>query len=496
MLLFTKSRGAAHITGLLGATAAAMIMVSAACAHPSHGVKVKYLFDFAVSQNAPGGALVQGQDGNMYGVENYNDSEIFEISPGGNEAVLWNSQLQTEAGAECYSGMALGTDGLLYGTCWIWNGNENASGIVFRFDPSQQQNGFTILYTWPAFGNGNSEKPSGLTLGTDGNFYGTTRADNANPFGTVFKVTPAGNYTTIHVFAGGVHDGALPSIGGTEEGYPEPLTLGSDGNFYGTTDGGGSSKSSGTVYRVTPAGAVTILHSFQQRYGTYTGVVELDGDLYGQTTLGGPHNNGTIYKLASDGTLSTLHNFAKKTDKAAFPDFPFTIGSDGNLYDVSTDYIGGGFGPESLYAITPAGIYSDLYSKFGVPTGCEPEPIKNGCEANSPLLLHTNGIFYGLTMKGPDNNEGGGAFYVAELNQAPFVRPLLPAAKPGQWMGILGQHFSHAKEVSFGRTKTVFRVVSDTYMEARLPPLAAKGKISVTTAGGELSSNIEVTPLR
>ncbi|HEX3666415.1 MAG TPA: choice-of-anchor tandem repeat GloVer-containing protein [Rhizomicrobium sp.] len=494
-----KSLETLHVAALLGAAAIALLAASPSQgSSPKAGAKVNYRYDFATadsSQTAPGGALVQGANGKIYGEVNFNQPQIYEMSPGGKEKIVWNSG--EGSGDSCYNGMTLGTDGMLYGTCVEWGYNDNASGIIFRFNPKKKQQGFTVLYTWPAFGNGGYEYPSPLTLGPDGNFYGTTRGDDTNLYGTIFKVTPQGTYTTLHIFQGSEqNDGAYPSIGGTEEFNPIPLTLGSDGNFYGTTDQGGVSggTSSGTVYQVTPSGAVTILYDFPEGYGTYTGVVELNGNFYGQTSLGGTSGQGTIYELTADGSYTTLHSFSKTADSAAFPDFPFTIGNDGNLYNAAPDFESGGYGPESLYEITPSGTYSDLYDGFGVPVSCD--PVANGCQENSGLLLHTNGKFYGVTMKGPNCAECGGTFFDMVVKQKPFVRLQLPVAKAGSWVGILGQGFAKVRDVSFNGTSTRFKIVSDTFMRAEVPAGAHTGRVVVTMPGHVLPSDMDFHPLR
>src|SRR5947208_2619165 len=98
---------------------------------------------------------------------------------------------------------------------------------------------------------------SALVQGSDGNFYGTTALGGANNKGTVFKIDSTGNLTTLHSFSGFPNDGGNPIAG---------LIQGSDGNFYGTTALGGE-HSLGTVFRITPAGSFTTLHSFEGPFG-------------------------------------------------------------------------------------------------------------------------------------------------------------------------------------------------------------------------------------
>lgn len=452
------------------------------------GGKFSTIFSFppyGPTGNQPSGLLVQDRKGTMYGET---QDSIYSISPRGTETVVQDLGL----GASCTTGMTLGTDGLLYGTCAIWGGNESGSGIIFQFDPRKQS--FNILYTFPSYDSADTEWPSALTLGPDGNFYGTTRADNSN-VGTVFQITPSGVFTTLHVFQGYLqNDGAYPSAVG--DGYdvnPIPLTLGSDGNLYGTTDQGGNNGfNNGTLYQITTSGALTIVYTFGPGLSPFAGVTEVNGNFFGQTGIGGTTNYGTIYELTPDGTYTTLHNFSA-ADDAATPDFRLTLGPDGNLYDASSSYRSGGYGPESLYKITPSGTYTDVYNGFGYPgTGtCNPTP---GCLLTSGLYLHTNGHFYGVNEQGGSSDLG--TVYSLKLRRAAaFVRPIVPAARAGEWLGILGQGFSKATAVSFGGKPAAFRVLEDTYLEARVPLDAGKGRIVVRSGNGEQRSNFDFSPL-
>ena len=134
-----------------------------------------------------------------------------------------------------------------------------------------------------------------MVQGTDGNLYGTTSEGGAYTYwGTVFKITLGGALTTLHSF--NVTDGAGPLA---------PLVQATDGNFYGTTYGGGSGNNCGdegcgTVFRMTPSGALTSLHSFNGADGIEPedGLVQAsDGDLYGTAEGGGAYNYGTVFEL-------------------------------------------------------------------------------------------------------------------------------------------------------------------------------------------------------
>src|SRR5207245_451954 len=141
-----------------------------------------------------------------------------------------------------------------------------------------------------------------LIQGSDGNFYGTTSQGGPANAGTVFQLTPAGTFTVLYAFTGGA-DGGYPYAG---------LIQGADGNFYGTTYHGGAS-GAGTVFRLTPTGEIAVLHAFtggSDGAYPYAGVtLGTDGNLYGTASQGGAANGGVVFQLTPDGTLTALHAF-------------------------------------------------------------------------------------------------------------------------------------------------------------------------------------------
>ncbi len=163
---------------------------------------------------------------------------------------------------------------------------------------------------------------AGLVQGSDGNFYGTTEYGGASGSGTVFQMTPAGVLTTLVLFNG--TNGSHPSAA---------LAQGSDGNFYGTTAYGGTNGNKGTVFQMTPAGALTTLVSFNGTNGSrpVAGLVQgSDGNFYGTTLLGGANNHGTVFKMTTGGVLTTLVSFNGANGLSPFA--PLVQGSDGNFY--------------------------------------------------------------------------------------------------------------------------------------------------------------------
>ena len=185
------------------------------------------------------------------------------------------------------------------------------------------------LTTLASFSGSNGANPqASLVRGTDGNFYGTTYEGGTNDFGTVFKITPSGTLTSLHSFQGSPSDGGTPQA---------RLVQGADGNFYGTTDSGGNSFV-GTVFKITPGGTVTILHSFNGADGAFPESELLrasDGNFYGTTSQVGSNGVGTVFKITPGGTLSTLNSFAQG---GSSPYGGLIQASDGNFY--GTTYAG------------------------------------------------------------------------------------------------------------------------------------------------------------
>ncbi len=150
----------------------------------------------------------------------------------------------------------------------------------------------------------------GLTLASDGNFYGTTLVGGSFDGGTVFKATPSGTVTNLYSFC--CHDGENPDAG---------LVQGTDGHFYGTTSEDGADYG-GTVFSITPGGTLTTLHSFDGPDGNMplSGLLQATtGSFYGTTALGGDltcnpvYGCGTVFGLDMGlGVFVTFVRFAGK----------------------------------------------------------------------------------------------------------------------------------------------------------------------------------------
>jgi uncharacterized repeat protein (TIGR03803 family) len=480
-------------------TMLAAVALLAGVAIPAQAQTYTPLYDYEGPQwlANPLGQLALGRDGNFYGMTTGGSiNEIYEITPEGAETTLWISKDQFTYGTQCYFGLTLGPDGLLYGPCMDIDQNwNNGSGAIFKYDPSQGQNGFTVLYEFPSLGC--SVQPNALTLNTDGNLYGTTQGANCGSagYGTFFKITPAGKLTTLHTFQGAP---------GNDAAYPSAVTLGSDGNFYGTSTAGGiqaQNLNAGTVFKITPKGKVTLLYVFSaNNNGPYEPAAAptqgADGKWYGTTFLGGTYGYGIIFQLAGK-KINILHNFNMNVDNAGYPAFPLTLATDGNFYSPSQTVAFGGYGPESIFKTTTIAkkpVYSDLFNWMVPGQGCNNQST-NGCVPSSPLALHPNGTFYGTTEQGGYPADEG-VFYSFSMGFKPYIVPQFPRGKVGTPIGIFGVGLTGTSAVSFNGVAANFSVASDTYLTATIPTGATKGYVTVTTPSGTLKSAVKLTVVK
>lgn len=196
-----------------------------------------------------------------------------------------------------------------------------------------------------------------MAQGRDGNLYGTLRAGGTSSLGTVFKSTPAGAMTTLYNFSG--PDGSHPYGG---------LTLGTDGNFYGTASAGGAN-GFGTIFKITPTGVLTTLHSFtgSDGYTPYAPpVLGKNGSYYGVNF------GGTAYSITSSGTFKLLNPAI-----GANAYVPLILASDGNFYGTT---VGGGFGYGTVFRMSATGAVKIIYN-FDVTHGeYEYDPVVQGSD--------------------------------------------------------------------------------------------------------------------
>ena len=244
--------------------------------------------------------LIQARDGFLYGTTNTGGTgaalgTIFQLTTGGTLTTVHNfCQLTPNctdgAGPLGFGSLIQATDGNLYGT--TRNGGAKGNGTIYQF----ALNGtFKTIYEFCKSGTcTDGAHPVGLVQGLDGNFYGATTSGGANGFGDVFKVTRFGGLTVLYSFCSQTNC--------TDGNGPTGLILGSDGNFYGTTANLGSNGAvPNNIYQITPSGTFNVLYS--TTLNTQSGVLSVmqatDGNFYGTYSLGGANNLGTFFQLST-----------------------------------------------------------------------------------------------------------------------------------------------------------------------------------------------------
>jgi len=292
-------------------------------------------------------------------------------------------------------------------------------GTVFKITPGG------VLTTLASFGPaGGSDPFAPLIQATDGNFYGTTPD-------TIFKVTPTGTLTTLANFGGtnGIECFAV-------------LAQATDGNFYGTTEFGGNGACDGgcgTVFKVTPTGALSTLLSFTSNANSVAALIQAtDGNVYGTTGVGGANNTGC-----------------------------------------------GGLGCGMLFKVTPMGALTTLFSFDGA----------DGEAPQGALLQATNGEFYGTTAVGgsssacnSQSSAGCGTVFSLSVGLSPFVETQPAAGIVGTAVNILGTSLTGATSVTFNGTAATFTVGSSSEITTTVPAGATTGEVKVLTPSVTLSS--------
>jgi uncharacterized repeat protein (TIGR03803 family) len=435
----------------------------------------------------PAAGLVQAANGGLYGTTQFGGGAngkgtVFKITTGGRLTTLYT--FHDTDGAAPQTRLLL-ANGSLYGTTFEGGMSNGTSycilgcGTIFKIAADG------TLATLHSFNGIDGYHPSTLVQATDGDFYGTTYSGGANGDGTVFKITPSGILTTLYSFCSqpGCTDGTVPNAG---------LVQADNGDFYGTTTNAGagpfcvpgSGGGCGTVFKITPGGALTTLYSFCSQPNCSDGsspAAELvqanNGDLYGTTTGGGGVNPfpcfdgcGTVFKITLGGALTTLYRFSGNTDGER-PSAALTQATDGNFYG-TTIAGSGASGGGTIFKVTPTGKLTTLHG-FNAST--------DGLIPQDPLVEARSGTFYGTAMDGGSNNAG--TVFSLEV----FVRTLPTVGDVGSAVKILGTNLTGATSVTFNGIAADFEVVSPTQIVTTVPPGASTGEVQVVLPGGTLS---------
>jgi len=447
-----------------------------------------------------GSAMAQGTDGNIYGATQgaNGNGTFFGLTPGGS----LTESIRTPG--VVLGSLVLGTDGNLYGTSGT--GGAFGNGEVVKITPSGVLSTFYSFCALPNCADGSYL--SEITLGRDGNFYGTTGlggtgsgCGNPSGCGTAFKLTPEGTLTTLYNFC------SLPSCA---DGEAATIIQGIDGNLYGTTNEGGTGGDGaptccGTVFKLTPKGVLTTLYDFCPGGGNCTDgarpngplVQATNGELYGTANSGGANCAGNVggcgvaFKVTTSGAFTTLYSFCAQPNctDGAIPDTALVQGSDGNLYGTTFE---GGTGPcfdlvagcGIIFKMTPGGTVTTLH-----------EFVETDGGAPNTLLQDTNGSLYGTTFYGgtssPHCSQGCGTIFRLSAGFKPFVEILPAVGKVRAAVQILGTNLTGATAVSFNGVAAAFTVVSESEITATVPAGATTGYVTVTTPKRTLKSNVK-----
>jgi uncharacterized repeat protein (TIGR03803 family) len=392
------------------------------------------LYDFPPSDGSgPYAGLIFDAAGNLYGATNsgglQNLGSVFKLSPAGQgwqESLLYSFTSDADTPSEAFpSSLVIDKAGNLYGAAGYTGEINRARGSIFELSPS-------ATLPWHeanlADFHGALANPIGsLIFDKSGNLFGTVLNGGANGHGAVIEFTPQGNgqwkLITIYSFAGYPNDGSHPGAA---------LVMDSAGNFYGTTEAGGSSSANcftendqpsgcGTVFELSPSSGgswkESVLYSFAG--GTADGasptaplIFDSAGNLY-STTLGGgikgcrSHRQifgcGTVFELSpsSGGSWSEtiLYQFTDKTGDGGLPQAGVIFDSFGNLYGTTT--IGGATLYGTVFELSPnsAGGWTEtIVHSFG--------SAGDGLTPYAGLIRDAAGNLYGTTVGGGATNSG------------------------------------------------------------------------------------------
>lgn len=274
-------------------------------------------------------------------------------------------------GGRPLAGLAIDTNGILYGTASI--GGSFGSGVVFKSSEAGQE---TAIYSFGGGTDGANPEAAPL-VDAKGDIYGTTYNGGGSTIcnggcGTIFKIDAVGNETVLYRFSGG-----------TDGGNPEAsLTMDQSGNLYGTTFEGGV-YGYGTVFELSSSGQETVLYSFtggSDGANPVGGVTLVKGEVFGTTSLGGDltclnpngtYGCGTVFQLVSPTSHrattwreTVLHSFGMQDD-GGIPYAGLVFSNSRHLYGAATS--GGSGGGGTVFELSPSKSGWNFSVLYGIP---------------------------------------------------------------------------------------------------------------------------------
>jgi len=414
---------------------------------PAQGQTVFHVLSY---QNRFGGpsALIEGSPGVFY-FNTGSSIGVFSISTQGSKTTL----ATLPAGDQTASATISGANNRFYSSF----GPNNSSAYVFSVSSTPGEQTYSDQTVVPV-----------LTQNLpDTDFLGVAIAFADNPWYLV-DVDLQGNVTIIYQF---------PS----DEVLPNTAVYASDGNYYGISQNG-----VGYVYKVTPAGSLTKLLSFPNLAVTGFRFVPLiqasDGNLYGAAPGGGGGGAGTIYKLTLSGQYTLLYTFPKNNTSV-----PTSLieGSDGNLYGTTLGQIPSG-GYSTIFKITKTGQYSEILAMKNI-------SYYGACQCQ--LVQGSDGKIYGSAISGGTYN--GGVIFSLDLGlpqPSPRAKHFYPqAGAPGTSVRIWGDNLLGASVEFDGVAAATVSNSGSNYVYATVPVGATSGPITISTAGGSMTTESSFT---
>jgi uncharacterized repeat protein (TIGR03803 family) len=430
--------------------------------------------------------LMQASDGNFYGTSAYegvnSSGVVFQVTPAGviNPLYAFCAQTNCTDGKTPNLDLIEGPDGALYGTTSA-GGDSSNHGIVFRLTLA---GGYSVIHVFCSLAQcaDGSVPNAGLTPSASGSFYGTTSTSGANSAGTLFSISPSGSLTVLYSFCG-----ATRCLDGDKSNGK--LIQGADGTLYGTTAGGGANNL-GTLFGYNPGGTgtFTAFESFcddscVEGWSPNDGLtIGNDGNVYGTTSDNAANlGDGLAFQLVpATAAYNILYTFCRDNGCPDGQD-PFeglTQATDGLFY--GTTFYGGPLGGEgTVYSINSSGTEDVVYN-FTTTGG-------NGYRPATTLLQGSDGNLYGTTVDGGSQSFGA----VVKLTASPALAPpvkLTPSATAVE----LGNKLTLAWSVADAASLTMRQCYA--YMQGGSGGGSWSGKLSGTLGGASLSGSSTVSP--
>ena len=409
----------------------------------------------------PSEGVIQGRDGNLYGTAAIGG--IFKITPAGQLTLL--AAFDSATTGYDATMLAQGADGYLRGATRY--GGANNGGTIFKCTTAgtlsavAQLNSTIGLNAWD------------FLLGKDGNFYGLTGAGGPKRGGTIFKLTSAGVVSRFAALDIGPSGGSFFRF-----------MQDTDGNFYGTASQ--ASDPTGLAFKVSGSGVESTLAHFD----SYDIGVEpaggltrgLDGNFYGTTETGGAYDSGSIFRLAPAGAVSVVHSFTLPEGNGSLS--RLLRMSDGSFFGTTFENVNNNNSPGLIFRITTDGTFKGW-------------PFFDGLHGSRPqgtLTLASDGYAYGITEQG--GIAGGGVVY-RFTSSPPQLTQFSPASGPVSTAVVLrGRFLAGTSSVTFnGVRATKFTIDSSTKITATVPRSATSGPITIKNPlGTAVTSSFTVTP--